>query len=268
MRRYALLVIVLALPVVAGAQSPAPVPASDGIMRTFEDFADVFGGRLVAAFDAIPAAQYDFHPKPMQQSIGYIAQHLEGANYALCARLGGPAHPTTAKDSLSDSVKQHWPKDTLVARLRSSLRYCDAALERMTKLETQRQARTLLAFETDLAEHYSQLSGYMRLLDLVPPSALPPRPRASITLPTSALAPYVGVYQFDESRQLDITMRDDVLWIRSTGGATVRLWAESGRDFFIREIDAQVTFAPDASGTVTGLVVHQYGRDQVAPRVR
>ena len=268
MRRYALLVLTLALPVATGAQSPAPIPAGDGIMRLFEDFADVFGGRLVAAFDSIPAARYGFHPKPMQQSIGYIAQHLEGANYALCAQLGGPAHPKTAKDSLSDSVKQHWPKDTLVARVRSSLRYCDAALERVKKLETRGQARTLLLFETDLAEHYSQLSGYMRLLDLVPPSALAPRPRASITLPPSALAPYVGVYQLDESLQLDITMRDDVLWIQSTGGANVRLWAESARDFFVKEIGAQVTFTPDASGAVTGLVVHQNGRDRVAPRIR
>jgi hypothetical protein len=63
-------------------------------------------------------------------------------------------------------------------------------------------------------------------------------------------------------------MRDDVLFIKSTGGATVRLWAESERDFFLKEIDAQVTFTRDASGAVTGLVVHQFGRDRSARRIR
>jgi hypothetical protein len=35
------------------------------------------------------------------------------------------------------------------------------------------RARYLLLFLTDLAEHYNQLAGYMRLLGMVPPSALP-----------------------------------------------------------------------------------------------
>ena len=35
------------------------------------------------------------------------------------------------------------------------------------------RARYLMLLITDLAEHYSQLAGYMRILGLVPPSALP-----------------------------------------------------------------------------------------------
>ena len=50
----------------------------------------------------------------------------------------------------------------------------------------------MLAFETDLAEHYSQLSVYMPLLGMVPPSALPPRKRTAIALPVSSLAVYAG----------------------------------------------------------------------------
>jgi uncharacterized damage-inducible protein DinB len=38
------------------------------------------------------------------------------------------------------------------------------------------RARCLILLVTDLAEHYSQISNYMRLLGLVPPSALP-RPK-------------------------------------------------------------------------------------------
>jgi hypothetical protein len=269
MRRRAMIVVLaLTLPTALAAQSPATRESRDGVMLAFENFADIFGSRLRTAFDSIPAGRYDYRPTPPQQTIGYIAQHLEDANYGLCERFGDLKHPRTAKDSLADTVKARWPKDTLVARLEASLRFCDTALARVPKLESGGRARTLLAFETDLAEHYSQLAGYMRLLGMVPPSALPPRRRTAIELPASALSPYVGVYQLDESQQLDITMRDGVLFVRSTGGATVRLWAEGGHDFFLKEVDAQVTFTRDASGAVTGLIVHQFGRDRPAMRIR
>lgn len=268
MRRAAAIVLALLAPLILVAQSPAPRAPRDGVMGAFDDFAHIFGSRLVAAFDSIPASRYEYRPMPPQQSIGYIAQHLEDANYSLCERLGDLKHPRTAADSLADSIKARWPKDTLVARLRASLRFCDTALAHLGKLESSSQARTLLAFETDLAEHYSQLSGYMRQLGMVPPSALPPRMRTAIALAASVLAPYVGVYQLDPEVQLDVTMRDDVLLVKSTGGRVVRMWAESDRDFFLKEVDAQVTFVRDARGTVTGLVVHQLGRDRPAKKVR
>jgi hypothetical protein len=268
MRRIALALLALTAPSTLAAQSPSGQGARDGVMSGFESFADLFGSRLEAAFDSIPAARYDYRPTPKQQTVGYIAQHLENANYSLCERMADLKHPRTAKDSLADTIKARWPKDTLVARLQASLRFCDTALARVKRLDSPGLARTLLAFETDLAEHYSQIAVYMRLLGLVPPSALPPRARTAIDLPPSTLSPYVGVYQLDETLNLDVTMRDGVLFAQSTGGAVVRLWAESDRDFFINEVDAQLTFVRGASGAVTGLVVHQFGRDRPATRIR
>ena len=193
MHRRALIVLTLVLPAVLAGQSPPTPELPNAVMLQFITFADIFGSRLVAAFDSIPAARYDYRPTPSQQTIGYIAQHLEDANYSLCERLGVLKHPRTPKDSLSDTVKAQWPKDTLVKRLEASLRFCDTAMERVGKLESVARARTLLAFETDLAEHYSQISSYMRLLGLVPPSALPQRARVAIELPASVLAPYVEI---------------------------------------------------------------------------
>ena len=43
--------------------------------------------------------------------------------------------------------------------------------------QTVLRARYLILLVTDLAEHYAQLAGYMRILALVPPSALRPPPR-------------------------------------------------------------------------------------------
>jgi hypothetical protein len=269
MHLRALIVMSLMLPSALAGQSPATAPSPDGVILEFMRVADIFGGRLVAAFDSIPANRYDYRPTPPQQSVGHIAQHLENANYGLCERLGGAKRPGTPKDSLADTVKARWPKDTLVARLRASLRFCDTAMERLGPLQSPAVAITLLAFETDLAEHYSQISNYMRLLGMVPPSALPPRRRTAIELPASALSPYIGLYQLGAGLTLDVTLRDGALFVRpSNGGPEAHLWAEGRNDFFVNEVDAQITFTRDASGVVTGLVLHQNDRDRVAKKVR
>ena len=267
MIRRALVLAVIAFPLTLRAQSPVQGP--DPVMLQFERFGDIFGSRLVAAFRSIPAAKYDYRPTPAQQSVGYIAQHLEDANYGLCGRFSTLQHRPAAKDSLADTMKARWPKDTLVARLEASLRFCDTALERVETLHSAELAANLLAFETDLAEHYSQISSYMRLIGLVPPSALRPPQRTAITLPASAVSAYAGNYQLTPGWTLDVTMQNGDPFIRSSlGGPAVRLWPESTTDFFVKEVDAQVTFTRDASGAVTGLVLHQFGRDRAASKIR
>lgn len=269
MRRRIVLVLTLVLPTTLAAQSPTTHEAPNAVMLQFERYADIFGGRLVTAFDSIPATRYDYRPTSAQQSIGHIAQHLEDANYTLCERLGDLKHPRTAKDSLADTIKARWPKDTLVARLEASLRFCDTAMEQVGQLNSAGLANTLLAFETDLAEHYSQLSVYMRLLGLLPPSALPPKQHTAIELPTSTLSAYVGDYELAPGVQIIVTQRNGSLFVRSTtGGPAVHLWPESPTNFFVKEVDAQITFTRDARGAVTGLILHQYGRDRPARKVR
>lgn len=166
----------------------AEQPLRAGVAQTFRAFGRPYGAWLIAAFDSIPAAQYTFRPTPIQQSIGYIAQHLEDANYQLCSLFGEGTYVRTAKDLLADAVKARWPKDTLVARVRASLVFCGDAIGRLTDARladtlqagppgaTQPvlRARYLILLVTDLAEHYAQVAAYMRIMGLVPPSALPP----------------------------------------------------------------------------------------------
>jgi hypothetical protein len=269
MRRCPLVLVTLLLPATLAAQTSAAPASPNAVVTQFVRFADIFGSRLVAAFDSIPASRYEYRPTPSQQTVGYIAQHLENANYSLCERVGDAKHPRIAKDSLADTVKARWPKDTLVARLEASLRFCDTALERLDAINSPELASTLLAFETDLAEHYSQLSVYMRLLGMVPPSALPPKQRTSIDLPASALSRYVGAYELASGWELVVTLRDGELFVQSsTGGGTVRLWPESATDFFVKDVDAQITFTRNANGELTGLVLHQYGRNRPAAQSR
>jgi hypothetical protein len=181
--------VALVLPIVLAAQQPtAPVQApANPITQSFRAFGTRYAGWLTAAFDSIPAGKYGYKPTPAQQSIGYVAQHLEDANYQLCASFGGVKRTMGARDSLADTVKAMWPKDTLVARLRASFAFCDAAMASVddTKLadelpagppgsgRTAVRARFLLAYVTDLSDHWSQIANYMRLNGMIPPSALP-----------------------------------------------------------------------------------------------
>jgi hypothetical protein len=83
------------------------------------------------------------------------------------------------------------------------------------------------------------------------------------------LSPYVGAYELAPGFELVVTMSDGALSIMSTpGGSTVRLWPESAVDFFVKEVDAQVTFSRDARNAVTGLVFRQFGRDRPATKIR
>jgi hypothetical protein len=80
---------------------------------------------------------------------------------------------------------------------------------------------------------------------------------------------YVGFYEIVPGMEFDVTLRDGALFVRPTmGGPTVRLWPESANDFFVKEVDAQITFTRDASGSVAGLVLHQFGRDRAARKVK
>ena len=185
MRKHVLTLAMFVVPMALGAQQPAGQPTANPITQAFKASGARYAGWLVAAFDSIPAAKYGFKPTPIQQSVGYVAQHLESANYQLCSRFGGPAPTMTARDSLADTVKAAWPKDTLVTRLKASFAYCDAAIANVTDAKlveeipagpggrTAARARFVLGYVTDLVDHYSQIANYMRLNNMVPPTALP-----------------------------------------------------------------------------------------------
>lgn len=187
MRKHVLALAALLLPAALAAQQPAGTPPANPVTQAFKASGTRYAGWLTAAFDSIPAGKYGYRPTPVQQSVGYVAQHLESANYQLCSRFGGAARATTARDSIADTVKAAWPKDTLVTRLRASFAYCDAAMATVNDAKlgeeipagpagrTAARARFVLGYVTDLVDHYSQIANYMRLNGMTPPSSQPRR---------------------------------------------------------------------------------------------
>ena len=111
----------------------------------------------------------------------------------------------------------------------------------------------------------------MHLLD--PVIALAPRPatrkpRVEITVPASVLERYVGTYQLAPAFAIEINVRDGALFLQATGQGAVRLWPEAETEFFLKEVDAQVSFVRDLQGAVTSLVLHQNGQDVPGLKVK
>ena len=111
----------------------------------------------------------------------------------------------------------------------------------------------------------------MHLLDPalpLTPKRAPVKQRTAITLPAASLERYVGTYQLAPNFVIEVTSDAGALYAQPTGQQKFRLWPESELDFFLKEVDAQMTFARDAAGKVTGLVLHQGGHDSPAPKVK
>ena len=92
--------------------------------------------------------------------------------------------------------------------------------------------------------------------------------RTAITLPAATLARYVGTYQLAPDFAIEVTVDGDTLYAQPTGQQKFRLWPETELDFFLKELDAQVTFVRDASGKCHGAVLHQDGQNTPAPKVK
>lgn len=104
---------------------------------------------------------------------------------------------------------------------------------------------------------------------LVNPALMPPPPkvRAEITVDRKVLDGYLGTYQLNPDFTLIVTRDGDHLSVEPTGQPQLPIFAEGPRDFFLRVVDAQITFVTDASGRATELILHQGGMDQHAKRI-
>ncbi|MDR7068121.1 CubicO group peptidase (beta-lactamase class C family) [Pseudoxanthomonas japonensis] len=91
--------------------------------------------------------------------------------------------------------------------------------------------------------------------------------RTELTLEASYLMRFIGKYEIQPDMILEIDLRDGLLGARLGDQPRLALKAESETEFFFESVEAQITFLVDHNGTVTELVLHQYGRDLGAKRL-
>ena len=102
----------------------------------------------------------------------------------------------------------------------------------------------------------------MHLVDQTAPLAklTPLKVHKEITLETKVLDGFTGVYQFAPAVTLTVTRDGAQMYAQLTGQPRFEIFAETDHDFFLKVVDAQLTFEDGA------VVLHQNGRDQKAKK--
>ena len=85
---------------------------------------------------------------------------------------------------------------------------------------------------------------------------------------TTVLESYVGTYELTPSFAIIISRDGARLFGQATGQNRIELFAESKTKFYLKVVDAQVTFVPDDKGAIGQLILHQNGQDVPGKRVR
>lgn len=169
----ALAAALLLLPRVTTAQQSNPVS------EAFRDYARESAKNLIAAAEEFPADKFSYKPTAPQLSVGEIAAHLAAGNDYLCGTIGAMKAPTRTKVAATDG------KEALIARLRETFAFCDQALASLndTNLgealpffggKKMSRAAVMTLTTGDWADHYSQYANYLRLNQMLPPTAKKP----------------------------------------------------------------------------------------------
>ena len=100
-----------------------------------------------------------------------------------------------------------------------------------------------------------------------PRGDLAPPPK-EIALPLETLRDYVGDYPLTPQFTLTVTEADGSLFVQATGQGKAPVFATTKDEFFYKIIAASISFQRDLTGKVTGLVLHQNGRDMPATKTK
>ena len=109
----------------------------------------------------------------------------------------------------------------------------------------------------------------MHLLDSSLPLAKlsPLGSHQEITLDPRIFDRYTGVYQLAPGITLTFTRDGAHMFTQLTGQPKLEIFAEKEKEFFLKIVDAQISFETGDDGRATAATLHQAGRDQKARRL-
>jgi hypothetical protein len=145
------------------------------IVTTVRQMEGRYAKNLIGAADEMPSDKYGYKPTADQITFGHLMAHVAEANYGLCAAAAGE-QAKEAKLSETD------PKDVLAKAVKDSFTYCEQALGKvddstlgqsvsMSGGQTSTRGAALLRMVAGWADHYSAAATYLRLNNILPPSA-------------------------------------------------------------------------------------------------
>ncbi len=97
-------------------------------------------------------------------------------------------------------------------------------------------------------------------LPLVPYEA--PKQRTAISVDPKVLDGYVGRYQLTAQFMITVTREQGSVYVQATGQPKFEIFAESPTEFFLKVVNAQITFVTGSDGRATEMILHQGGANQ------
>jgi len=95
---------------------------------------------------------------------------------------------------------------------------------------------------------------------------LPEKPKIEVKLTPAMLDSYVGKYLLQSGLVITVTKENGRLMSQATRQPRYELFPESEAKFFMRAIDAQISFHRDETGKVTELTLHQNNQNTPAKK--
>jgi CubicO group peptidase (beta-lactamase class C family) len=119
------------------------------------------------------------------------------------------------------------------------------------------------------------IANYKKSLELNPKNLIGAEALAALTsnkkevkVDSSVYDSYAGEYELGPNFIVTITNENGKLMGQPTNQPKAELFPTSDTEFFLKIVDAQVTFVKDEQGKVTKLILHQNGRNMEAKKVR
>lgn len=91
--------------------------------------------------------------------------------------------------------------------------------------------------------------------------------RKEITVDPKLFDRYTGRFELRPELIVTVSREDNHLFVQLTGQQKFEAFAETDHDFFLKVVDAQITFVSGADGRVMELILHQGGADRHAKRI-
>jgi hypothetical protein len=158
------------------AQTSAPV--KDPVSTALRALLPRSRNNILGAITAMPADKFTYKPTPDQMTFAHLVVHIIGSNNSACAKAADVAAPKVEEAKETDG------KDKLLGAATASFDFCGEALGKMDdsklgdniELFGGRQgprAMAALGLASGWADHYGAAAMYLRLNNILPPSAQP-----------------------------------------------------------------------------------------------
>lgn len=95
-----------------------------------------------------------------------------------------------------------------------------------------------------------------------------PKKRKIARIDTQIYDLYTGKYRIKENVFITITRQKDHLFAEVSGQEKIEIFPESATEFFVKAIDIQLRFMKNEQGKVVKLILHQWGKDYPAVKIK